>query len=168
VYIQTSNLNTIDLLNPDYSGIPLEEFARALSYINRFTGHAGAYSVAQHSVHVAALCPPVHRAAGLLHDLHEAVIGDISTPMKNALGVRDIEARHEKAVVRRFGGVLRCPEVKHADQAMCNAEADQLLGGRIGDGWPNVDPAPIEIPVWSPQQAFNEFMVLAHILDIHQ
>ncbi len=56
--------------------------AAALSRTNRFSGHTRwAWSVAAHSLLVEALCPtPALKGWALLHDAHEAYIGDITTP----------------------------------------------------------------------------------------
>lgn len=68
------------------------DIAHALSLINRFTGHTTRpYSVAEHSLLVADLAEaagasPVVQMAALIHDAHEAYTGDVSTPVKWAIG----------------------------------------------------------------------------------
>lgn len=70
----------------------IEEIAHALAQINRFTGHAlRPYSVAEHSLLVAAIADsegatPVQKLAALLHDAHEAYVGDLASPSKWAIG----------------------------------------------------------------------------------
>jgi hypothetical protein len=84
----------------------IEDIAHALAHINRFTGHTSQpWSVGQHSLLVYALAlwhtasPAAHRAA-LLHDAHEAYVGDVSSPIKCALGPAwaAFEERIEKRV----------------------------------------------------------------------
>ncbi len=87
------------LLDPTPAMIDLEtDVAEGLARLARFTGavRSGAYSVAQHCVLGAdALLRETGREqlalAFLLHDAHEAYIGDIATPVVEALGlaVRD-------------------------------------------------------------------------------
>lgn len=63
--------------------------AHALSLLNRFTGHIPyPYSVAEHSTLAAKLWgrTPIERLAILLHDAHEAFMGDIASPVKAAIG----------------------------------------------------------------------------------
>lgn len=64
------------------------DLAHALSQINRFNGHSAfPYSVAQHSVLVSdmlAFCP-VAALAGLMHDAHEALVGDLVKPFKQTM-----------------------------------------------------------------------------------
>lgn len=68
------------------------EIAHALAQINRFTGHAKRpYSVAEHSILVATIAEgegatPLQQLAALLHDAHEAYVGDLSSPAKWAIG----------------------------------------------------------------------------------
>lgn len=68
------------------------DIAHALSLINRFTGHTTRpYSVAEHSLLVADLAEaadatPVVQMAALMHDAHEAYTGDVSSPVKWAIG----------------------------------------------------------------------------------
>ena len=70
----------------------IEEIAHALAQINRFTGHAKRpYSVAEHSLLVATIAAsegatPVQQLAALLHDAHEAYVGDLASPAKWAIG----------------------------------------------------------------------------------
>lgn len=89
----------VDLLNVTPEDIKLSDISWALAHINRFYGHASrSYSVAEHSINVARLLPEPIKIYGLLHDAHEAYIGDLSTPMKQALA-RQIEA---EIVYRQF------------------------------------------------------------------
>lgn len=77
-------------------------------------GHVGAlrhfpYSVAQHSVLVGMLLPPGPvRLVGLLHDAHEAYIGDITQPAQEAI-LAELPAKWVnpiKAVKRRVQGAI--------------------------------------------------------------
>lgn len=78
--------NRVDLLNPDPSQIDIRDIARHLSIINRFSGATKApYSVAQHSLYVSMLVPEAWQLHALLHDAHEAYLGDINTPLKECL-----------------------------------------------------------------------------------
>ncbi|MFZ5520434.1 MAG: HD domain-containing protein [Pseudomonadota bacterium] len=75
-------------LRPD--DIHIDDIAESLSHLSRFTGHAHGYSVAAHSIHVSHLVRKLGgsltaQMAGLLHDAHEAYMGDISTPMQQLI-----------------------------------------------------------------------------------
>lgn len=103
----------------------IEEIAHALAQINRFTGHTKRpYSVAEHSLLVCSIAAnegasPMAQLAALLHDAHEAFTGDVSSPVKwaigepwevleqsqaiglhNALGVRSAMVAHHASVKR--------------------------------------------------------------------
>lgn len=82
----------------------LSEIAHSLAHINRFNGHANrAYSVAEHSL----LCMEIARVkfhadaggqlAALMHDAHESITGDTTSPVKQVLGEAwaRFEAPHE-------------------------------------------------------------------------
>ena len=91
-WIQTGQGFAIDLLDPIPESICLADLAKALANLNRYTGHVGAYTVAQHSVIVAnALRDEGYsagvQAAGLMHDAHEAIVGDVSSPLKRAMRI---------------------------------------------------------------------------------
>ena len=97
----------------------LDACATALSRSSRVNGDAGGcVSVAQHSVLVAAIVVasrPVDASVArlaLYHDAHEAIVGDVSTPVKRAVGAPwfDFEHRIEGALRR----VLRLPDDEHA------------------------------------------------------
>lgn len=70
----------------------LGEIAHSLAQINRFNGHCSRpYSVAEHSLLVADLALVMGASdevqlAALLHDAHECITGDVSTPIKHVLG----------------------------------------------------------------------------------
>ncbi|MGQ3674284.1 hypothetical protein ACT6QH_02105 [Xanthobacter sp. TB0139] len=75
-----------DLANPNPVDVDFRTIAAGLAAICRFNGSTVLhYSVAQHSVLVARQLPPRLRLAGLLHDAHEAMMGDITRPMREAL-----------------------------------------------------------------------------------
>jgi len=90
--------------------IDLQDIAHALAQINRYTGHTSRpYSVAEHSLLVADIAreagaTPMLELAALLHDAHEAYTGDVSSPVKWALGDvwTEFESNIERAVRRHF------------------------------------------------------------------
>jgi hypothetical protein len=102
------------LIDPRPEEVCIEDIAHALACIPRFNGHTKGpwpYSVAQHSVWVAEDLPAnvvLLALHGLLHDAHEAYTGDISTPMKTAIGasqLRDIQRLIQETIYR----ALRVP-----------------------------------------------------------
>ena len=119
--------------------IHIDDIAHALSLVCRFGGHTQVhYSVAQHSLLVARIlehrgAPVEAQLAGLLHDAHEAYIGDVPTPVKTALGSiwRDLE--HEvEIVVRQALGIAQAlvdweDLVKHADLVALATERRDLM-----------------------------------------
>ena len=90
-WVQTYSGVAFELLAPRAEDVRAADLAHALAYSCRFGGHTRShYSVAQHSVLVAALV--WHRTRdlgatllGLLHDAHEAYTGDIKKPVKWAI-----------------------------------------------------------------------------------
>ncbi|OYV76723.1 MAG: hypothetical protein B7Z66_07280 [Chromatiales bacterium 21-64-14] len=86
--METLSGRRVNLVAPDPQSINLIDIAVALSRIRRYSGHTREpYSVAAHSVWTARLCERADCDSAtilhaLLHDAHEAYIGDIPTPVK--------------------------------------------------------------------------------------
>lgn len=129
----------VDLSNPTEHDIDFRDVAEALAKLCRFTGATNAhYSVAQHSVLVAQICPPHLSAYALLHDAHEAYTGDIATPMKRLINyeaekrvIETIEARFDAAIYKAAGlpwplGAGEMTAIKAADQMAFIAESYDL------------------------------------------
>jgi len=97
-WTQTASGIKLDLLAPTPDMIHWPDVAQGLSRANRFNGMtAEPYSVAEHCCKMYDFitsdgAPPAARAWALLHDAHEAYIGDIVTPVPPALGM--YAARH--------------------------------------------------------------------------
>lgn len=76
--------------SPHRDSVCIEDIAHALSMLCRFTGHCREfYSVAEHSIRVAYELQSQQRIHGLLHDAHEAYLGDTSGPLKKSVRVCD-------------------------------------------------------------------------------
>ena len=85
-YIQTRT-GRLYWAEPERYTFTVQEIAESLSRICRFNGHLGWESVATHSIRVARAVghmPPRVQLAALLHDAHEAYIGDIPGPLLRA------------------------------------------------------------------------------------
>ncbi|EOX1508499.1 hypothetical protein ACPD0N_003166 [Vibrio cholerae] len=135
----------------------IESIAFALSYINRYTGHVGAYSVAQHCVLVCDRLPDHLKLAGLLHDAPEALLGDVSKPLKNLLPeYQAIEAWYHRQFDVQFGVETEHPQVKEVDLRMLVTEA-KFFGLPL-ENFPNVKPFDLRFTVWSPKIARFFFM----------
>lgn len=110
----SSTGRVIDLTNHMQSaaGLSVGEIAHSLANINRYTGHAlRPISVAEHSLLVCDIVEQqlglgVHaQLAALMHDAHECVCNDQSTPSKRQIGVawHTFEAEWEHAFHKAFG-----------------------------------------------------------------
>lgn len=135
----------LDLLDPSPFDIEIDDIAQGLARVARWNGQTRgdyAFSVAEHSVIVEALCaelkpdwPARWRLAALLHDAPEYVIGDMISPFKAALGYdyKAFEARLEAAIHARFGLPGELPKavkktIKQADHICAFFEATQIAG----------------------------------------
>lgn len=158
----------VSLKDPRASDIDIEDICHALSMQCRFGGHCSDfYSVAQHSVHVAQLVQAIIRdegynfdddrtleamRLGLMHDAHEAYIGDMIRPMKSAVGNRYhlLEGKFMACVQQRFGLYGEDEElvgiVKQADVEMLALEAKLLQGINPARDW-GLDVANSRLPV---------------------
>jgi len=112
--IRTYSGHLLNLENPDHSHVSIKCISHSLSKIGRFNGHTitiEGYSVAEHSVMVsdiiwnmgggrdAMLC-------GLMHDAHEAYVGDVISPLKNLpelkAGFEIIDRRFRDLITKTF------------------------------------------------------------------
>lgn len=157
--------------DPRPEDIDIQDIAHALSLQCRFGGHVRRfYSVAQHSVLVANLCPPADTLWGLLHDASEAYIVDIPRPLKYAPGMEGYLALEKKmmgAVCERFGLSPEMPaSVREADERLLASEARDLMP-HVGDagvpGW-GLTHAPVGFTIqpWEPFLARERFLSLFH------
>lgn len=86
IWAETISGRAFSLIDPDPKSILITDIADSLAKQCRFNGHIPRfYSVAQHCCIVADLLPARLGLYGLLHDAHEAYIGDIIRPVKMAL-----------------------------------------------------------------------------------
>lgn len=86
--------------------ISLEDVALGISRMPRYAGQTlQPYSVAQHSLLVAELCPE-YRLYSLIHDAQEAFLCDLPTPAKEALRALGSEA-YDELEWRLYAAVCR-------------------------------------------------------------
>jgi hypothetical protein len=125
----------IDLLNPTQAMISIDDIATSLSKICRFGGHTSAfYSVAQHSVIMAAMAPDSLKKEALLHDAPEAYLGDVIKPLKNILGsaYSDLETRFDSVIRKRFKLPLQAVNnaiIKELEAELVDIEQSALVKG---------------------------------------
>lgn len=141
--IRTYSGIDIPLLSPQPEHIEIRDIAHHLALLNRFCGATDMpISVAQHSVYVARVVAhlkgdPTAQLWGLLHDAHEAYLGDTPRPLKplepNAIqSRRALSARFDLAIADRFRVRITITQdnlVKTADDMALAAEwRDQMKG----------------------------------------
>lgn len=142
------------------------EIAFALSHINRFTGHAGVYSVAEHCVLCADMALVYHPGgdplSALLHDAPEAWLGDVSAPLKSMIGPEyaELEGFYHNEIDAYFNVRTRAAWVKQLDKQMLATELGLLGHLRTPDPAVHVDATPLAVSLqhWSPARAESEFL----------
>jgi hypothetical protein len=86
IWSQSRHGRAIDMLEPRAADVDFYEMALTLAHIPRFNACTEKpISVAQHLLIASLVAPAELRPWVLLHDAHEAVIGDIITPVVAAL-----------------------------------------------------------------------------------
>lgn len=182
----TRSGRVFDLLDPRPEMIDIDVIAWSLAHRCRWGGHHGWYSVAEHSVLCSTIVGGDRRMflAALLHDAHEAYVGDAPSPLKAAMRLvgkypsdfDNIDWRAAEAVAKRFDladhpstGITRLltedPLVKLADLQMLWIEADHFAG-TPGPPHPlehfglERPPIPVRrsIERWSPGLAYTQFL----------
>lgn len=98
--IRTASGIAFDLFHPKAEDVRIADIAHALARLTRYTGHGRAgmhFSVAEHSVRVCRYAMHACRYGGiesesaawhwaaLMHDAHEAYVGDVTSPLKRAM-----------------------------------------------------------------------------------
>lgn len=133
---------TIDLSNLRPEDLTAEILADTMAKINRYGGRTREpWSVAAHSVLVERLCPVEIGPWGLLHDAHEAIIGDITTPAVELIttlgglprfddGLALVKTRIDRTIAAAWHLPMRSinPALQRADRVALCAEAIFHLG----------------------------------------
>jgi hypothetical protein len=154
-WIQTFTGKKFYPFAPNAADVCIEDIAHALAYTCRFGGHCKKYySVAEHSIAVMSLMPPVRmlQLAALLHDAPEAYVGDTLHPIKSQIRVTGLskrvgDVRPMKEIESMLHGVilsgLGLPHlsaydehdmIKQADTMLLLAEAKVLMG-KLPEPW---------------------------------
>ena len=168
IEIHTGDGRLMDICDPQLEDIKLDDIAHALSNICRFGGHYPVfYSVAEHCVHAATLAR--YQGIGLraqrallLHDAHEAYIGDMVKPIKEQLNnLGDIAAKLDKVISQKFNVPLKefHAAIKYYDELVLKRELHAA-------GWGGSEVQGVRISCWHPTKAFGRFMELADELGI--
>lgn len=140
----------LDLLDPTPMDIEVKDIAHGLAFVARWNGQTEGdypYSVAEHSLLVEALVGRMYpdletkwRLAALLHDAPEYVIGDMISPVKDAVGPGyvHLDDRLSAAIHLRFGLPAVLPalikkKIKQADRASAWLEAVQIAGFSVAE-----------------------------------
>lgn len=159
-FITVSNDRKFYFLDPDPDSILIEDIAKSLSNLCRFNGHAGFYSVAQHSVLCSRKAPLGFEMEALLHDATEAYIGDMVTPLKRLIpDYKKIENCLDRVIRFKFGLPLEMsPEVKEVDIRMVLTEKRDILNSRIDWGYKEEPYEDLTIYKMSAEQSYEYFM----------
>ena len=164
-YIETYTGIKFDFLDPEPEQVDIIDIAHSLGMQVRYTGHCKKfYSIAEHSLLVAELCPDEYKLYGLLHDASEAYLTDVASPIKPFLqNYKMMECKVMKAVVDKYGLPDFFPEEVHdADMLALRIEIEQLMHSK-GVGWSinkvSTSPLPkLTIQNMSPVEAKEEFL----------
>lgn len=181
-YMHTSNGKKYWPLDPRPEEVHIEVVAHHLATRCRYNGATQHklfrsrifYSVAEHSVLVSRYIEEQfgerYALEGLLHDGSEAYNGDLIRPLKYDPLFREpfkkVEDLNERAGASRFNLVYPYPkEVKIADEAVTNAEVQQIIMKDPSEDWEvgrlhdDTLTAPYEIKMLDPFAAKEEFLL---------
>jgi uncharacterized protein len=130
----------LQLDDPKSEHVCVEDIAAGLAHTCRYSGQINKYySVGEHSVRVAQMVLAAgHTELGLpalLHDGHEAYLGELTSMTKALVGEPYLRLadRIDKAIAEAFGfepALFHHPAVKEQDSLLLRMEAGQLQFSR--------------------------------------
>lgn len=158
-WIQTHTSKKFDYDAPTVAMVNIYDITHSLAHQCRFTGHTRKfYSVAQHSYLLSYRVPEDQAFSALMHDAHEAYIGDLCAPMKVLLpDYRNLENRIAAVVREKFDLPPTSDAVKLADRRLCYAELLALFGSPM-DYTFNCEPMNVRIIPWTERVAKTRFL----------
>lgn len=144
--IQTHSGIWIDPSDANVKEINIDDICHSLSNTGRFNGHCSVfYSVAQHSVIVSHILEKASFSktvllAGLLHDAHEAYLGDMPSPLKKIFTDFAQISDELQLIINKVFEIKISEEdaweVKKADYKAFHAEVRDLVPNKAGWTWP--------------------------------
>lgn len=159
-WTQTNSGRQVFYLQENQPGVNiwLPDIAHSLYNLQRFAGHLNSpgWTVGQHSMAMGLYCANTgcdHMTIldALLHDAHEAYMGDLPSPFKQAVPeVSRVQDKLQLDILKAFGikdskyagePWDRGGEQARLDLAMCRAEAEEFFD-RIRDNWTQDFPTP--------------------------
>lgn len=168
--IQLASGVYFDFIEPHTTPLSVLDIAAGLSRICRYTGHLAIdeddiYSVGQHSVLASENCgDDCDPFEALMHDRVEAVMNDMSSPLKQLLpDYKEIEDRCEEETAIYYGVPHPMTDAcKRIDIRMLATEKRDLMPGDIADDkWAiikDVTPLPFRITPWRPKETRWRFI----------
>jgi len=152
------SFNVIDV-DPNTEALDVDKIAKSLARQARYMGHTNKpYSIAQHCCRGAEafiLMGRVEEAKQFLfHDASEALISDLSAPLKRMLGeqIAQIEEAIEAVVAKRYGYQFPYhPAIKKIDVNLAQDEMAMLM---------NIDPKDDGFDYWDHEKATQQYIYM--------
>lgn len=174
----------VDLEKPSPDVVSVDDVAHSLSLQCRWVGQCRHfYSVAEHSVLVMLKAGQSagsgvfdvqlttrQRLAALLHDAHEAYVGDVTRPLKHCLegrttAFRTLDDSWKRTVAEKFGFLAELEDdvfqktfVKNADDACLYAEALALFPDDHESLVPRIYDPVVQVECLLPAEAESLFL----------
>lgn len=147
--IRTYSGENVSLIDPDPKTINMVDIAWHLAHINRFNGATRQpISVARHSIAVCMFMRESQRAheklafGGLMHDAHEAYLGDMVGPLRSVAGFQrfnELTKLFDQAIFTKYGVEYDGFLVNQADRSVMSAEFVGHMTGPLPD---HFEPSP--------------------------
>lgn len=165
-----------DFMDPDLCPVKIEDVAHHLAGQRRYVGALDTpdYTLAQHCV-LGSMHTKGDKFNALMHDAHESVCGDMSTPFKQLLP--DFQFRERQCAeyfARRFGftPAWDCKATKEVDLRLLATEVRAFLPAHVNDPivWScieGVEPLDTAMSPWPAGFAKLKFLELYEKLRPH-
>ena len=188
--MRTYKAKMVDLMRFSVNDVNRFDIAHSLARINRWNGHTREpISVGQHSVECSRFgATPREQMALLLHDAHEAYVGDFTRPQFDLIVaiVREVAGEAAAELFRERWKTL----LKHMDKTICQAlgvpydwpdsiydiddrmlltEGQQqldLLPIEVGPKLARLEPLNCDVRGWRPDLATDRWQ--ARFIELHQ